>query len=345
MRRKTQGVEAGECQRANRSSCKHHPATRPAGPGCRTPSRSLNLTVSGDNLMKHMVFLAAVFLALSTTSAEATRYYVDKDNTEGPYWDGSTWDWAFQDLEVVLDNWAFAGDEVWVANAFEPYQGATFTLKSGVDLYGGFIGIGEGGYETELGQRDWAANPTILDGQGERLVVFTESNTVVDGFVIRNGKSDASGNGGGVYVSGGSVSVRNCRIENNYANDGAGYGRGAGVYLASAGSSFVNCVLSNNNANANGLGGAVYGGQGHHSDFRNCVFDNNYAKYGGAIFHYRSSGALRNCTLYNNEARIEGNLAGSETYNHVTTDSCISFFNCIIYEEAGGTTVATWAAV
>ena len=55
------------------------------------------------------------------------------------------------------------GDQVWVAAG--TYVGC-ITLKAGVALYGGFAGR-----ETDLSQRDWTANVTILDGNQAGSVV------------------------------------------------------------------------------------------------------------------------------------------------------------------------------
>ena len=75
------------------------------------------------------------------------------------------------------------GGEVWVA-------GGTYTernsLQAFIYLYGGFAGN-----ETDRSQRNIAANPTILDGDGIPNVLKAERTgylvSAIDGFTIRNG--------------------------------------------------------------------------------------------------------------------------------------------------------------
>lgn len=78
--------------------------------------------------------------------------------------DGSSWANAYTDLQAALSA-AASGDEIWVAaGTYKPTattdRGVSFALKDGVAVYGGFLGN-----EASRGDRNPAANVTILSGE------------------------------------------------------------------------------------------------------------------------------------------------------------------------------------
>ena len=116
---------------------------------------------------------------------------------------------------------------------------ASFTLKNNVGIYGGFAGT-----ETARNQRNIATNVTILSGEigvagiadNVYHVVSATGNisnpltnsAILDGFTITGGNANGTtgnqGNGGGVYVSGASPTLRNITFrDNNGTNGGALY--------------------------------------------------------------------------------------------------------------------------
>lgn len=154
--------------------------------------------------------------------------------------DGASWETAYDNLHAALEA-AGAGDEIWVvANVYVPSgpREASFRLRSGVGVYGGFAGD-----ETSRAQRDWLANETVLSGDragddgphfenydDNSLHVLDASGTggaALDGFTIRGGHANGEVHvdrlGAGLLAAAGSVSIRHCIFRDNFADiDGAG---------------------------------------------------------------------------------------------------------------------------
>jgi hypothetical protein len=121
--------------------------------------------------------------AATTEAAPSTStIYVD-DGANGIN-DGTSWSNAYNHLQDALST-AADGDEIWVAEGiYYPDEGRantsnalteTFTLKSGVAVYGGFDGS-----ENDVGGRDWRANITVLSGDIEQDDTTDSSGVVVD---------------------------------------------------------------------------------------------------------------------------------------------------------------------
>ncbi|MCX5649922.1 MAG: hypothetical protein NTU45_00810, partial [Planctomycetota bacterium] len=167
--------------------------------------------------------IPTAFLALSSAlacagGADAAVRYVRVDLTTGAN-NGTSWADAYRGvggLAAALSA-SVSGDEIWVAaGTYKPTttldRGTALTLKTGVALYGGFNGT-----ESKLGQRDFAANQTIVTGDlagndsgtanltdnSYRIFVGSgvASTAVLDGFVIRaanaNGSSASNWDRGG----------------------------------------------------------------------------------------------------------------------------------------------------
>ncbi len=109
--------------------------------------------------------------------------------------DGNSWVNAFNDLQSALKI-VKPGQQVWVAKGiYTPTSGTdrtiSFQLVQNTEIYGGFSGS-----ETQLRQRDWKANFTILSGDiGQKSmptdntqnVVKGADDAVIDGFIIEQG--------------------------------------------------------------------------------------------------------------------------------------------------------------
>jgi hypothetical protein len=149
-----------------------------------------------------------------------------------------------------------------------------------------------------LGKEIWlhssaGAEVTIIDGEGTRRGILCDnnetSNTIIEGFAIKNCYSKYS-NGGGVRCANANPKLLNLIIENNnsgytYHDKMAGVcwgsnGNGGGLY-AEGGSGIleiINCMFIGNQAEGNRRGAGAYtigesAGQIHFTD---CEFINNY---------------------------------------------------------------------
>ncbi len=216
----------------------------------------------------------------------------------------NTWGTACT-LQYALTT-AVAGDEVWVkAGMYTPTSGAdrhaTFQLKNGVAVYGGFAGT-----ETVRDQRDPTANLTILSGDIGTLgnsadnvyhVVSADAvdpTTVLDGFTITGGNanddttacpSDACG--GGVYLSNSAPALTAITLQTNVASESGG-----GLYVAHAPNGPV---------------------------LTRVTFQHNTATNGGGLFVFYSTAVLTNSTFTQNTASdIGGGLVTADSTVTVT---------------------------
>jgi hypothetical protein len=144
--------------------------------------------------------------------------------------------------------------------------------------------------------------------------------TVIDGFTITGGYEF---NGGGLWASNASPTIRNCVFTGNTVDCWGGavyfegncnprmtncliYGNyssdeGGGVFVISTNATVENCVIRDNQAAAGG-GVCVLTGQ---AQFVNCsITGNNADYYGGGAYMW--GGRLTNCTVVGNSAAFQG---------------------------------------
>jgi hypothetical protein len=218
-------------------------------------------------------------------------------------------------LQTALAN-AVSGDEIWVkAGVHKPTtnssdRNATFTLRNGVALYGGFAGT-----ETQRAQRNWQTNVTVLSGDIDNNDITdpngvvtntdnirgansnhvvtgsgTNSTAVLDGFVITAGQADYSG--GGMYNYDGSPMLSNLTFIGNIAGISSAYGgSGGGMYNSQGNPTLIGVTFTRNVARGGSAsgGGSAYGGSG------------------GGMYNYQGSPTLANVTFSGN--RAEGGSA------------------------------------
>ncbi|MCX6376366.1 MAG: right-handed parallel beta-helix repeat-containing protein, partial [Armatimonadetes bacterium] len=247
-------------------------------------------------------FIAAAMCALiifaMSSSAAAGIIYV-KWNSPGsgdpPVFDGLSWDTAFHKVQDGI-NASISSDDIWVAgDEAHPYI-ERITLKSGVQLFGGFSGT-----ETSKGQRDWKANVTILDGNRSGSVVTalgaSAPTTMIDGFTIRNGMVSY---GGGIYCINSSPTIANNTITGNTA------GGGGGISCTSASPTISNNTITGNTASA---GGGIFCSKSSPMILNNTITGNSAPAFdgGGGIYcRYQSSPTIANNTITANSARRFG---------------------------------------
>ena len=232
--------------------------------------------------------LFAALLAAATVCAHAGIVYVDP-TFQGETPTGESWLSAFPSLQEAIDAAALdGGGEVWVKAGVHrpeaPSRNATFQMKPGVSLYGGFRGT-----ETERSERSIKSNRTIISGDIGRMgssadncyhVITGSGNIRIDGFIISRGNANSAGGsrlGGGIVLPAGShnVTVANCTFEKNNAETGGA------IQAADSTFTLTNCTFYSNSAET---GGAVALAKGSKLNAVDCTFSSNFApKNGGAV--------------------------------------------------------------
>ncbi|HEO72191.1 MAG TPA: right-handed parallel beta-helix repeat-containing protein [Candidatus Hydrogenedentes bacterium] len=252
--------------------------------------------------MKRLLVLS-ILVALFSATASAAVWFVDVDNASGTE-DGLSWATAYTSIQAAVDAAEAAGDpyevdEIWVAEGvYTAEADPVARLGEGMLVYGGFVGA-----EENLGERSWIDHETIVDGLGRFQCLEGAHGTLVDGFVVRNGRAQ---DGAGMRCVG-EQTIRNCRFNDNHAGwlGGALYGQDASLTVANS-TFFFNSAL---------YGGAAFAEKGSWS-FMNCTFSQNTAgENGGAVSSVDVAPTLTNCILWENYpeevGRVEGVIFGS----------------------------------
>jgi len=274
--------------------------------------------------MKKHLFLSLFFLLGVTFTQAQSIYYVMEASTGG----GASWSDP-GDLQAMITK-SVTGDQIWVAaGTYQPVVPVYFELKEGVKVYGGFTGI-----ETDISQRNWKENISILKGIGTgNLVVRNYINhltsvTLLDGFTV-TGADRPSGDGGGIYNNSSSPSYKNCIVTGNVGN------YGAGVYNKASTSEFTNVTIMGNSGLKSGAG--MYNDNSSPT-LTNVIIKNNTAgEYGGGIRnHLSSSPTLVNVLITANQSVRGGGIYNSNGSNPILTNFTISGNTATHSTEGGG---------
>lgn len=261
---------------------------------------------------------------------------------------GTTWEDAYTDLQNALTA-AQNGDEIWVAaGAYTPTDGidrtATFQLKNGVELYGGFAGV-----ESARNERNPTANPTVLSGDllnndGDNIrpddvtrqdnsyrvltAVDIGHDTIIDGFTVTGGNANEYpvNSGGALYNERSHLTLRNLTIVSNTAiymggaifnvrssptiigthirANYAGQDGGAIANLTQSGPYISHSTIEENVAVRNG--GGVFADGGHLVIADSTLRSNSALENGGSIFAKYGETTLHGVTLSGSSARRNG---------------------------------------
>ena len=273
----------------------------------------------------HLRFASRFALLLLAPAASAGTLFVDAGLASGLN-DGSSWANAYQGpdgLQAALGA-AVAGDQVFAREGSYRTtsgsgRGASFLMVSGVEIYGSFLG----GEATPAERPPFGSAPSVLDGDlagddgsglfGDNSYHLVKAGTadasaILDGFVIRGGNSNGSGNadtGGGILcLNGSSPTVRNCDFVANRCTFGGGAG-----YINSANPSFTNCRFIDNVGGS--FGGAFDIATGGAVVFERCTFLGNRAARAGALEIFATSGVRISNSLFSGNTATGGSGGGA----------------------------------
>lgn len=270
--------------------------------------------------------LCLAMAAVGMPPSDAGTLFVDANQNTGAN-DGSSWAAAFQGplgLQSALAA-ATSGDQIFVAQGtYLPTattsRTASFQLKNGVDVLGGFTGTELtpaerppfGAAETIL-SGDLAGNgsgPGFFNDNSYHIIrtVGNNATAVLEGFTVTGGAATTGGSnndrGGGILCIGNvSPTIRHCRFIQNRSTFG-----GAAGYVNNGGSpSFTDCSFEDGVGGS--FGGAFDIAGGTTVVFERCLFRGNIAARGGALEIFSSTGPLvSNCIFTDNTAT--GNSGG-----------------------------------
>ena len=259
---------------------------------------------------------------------------------------GVCWTDPYKNLQDAIAA-ATSGTEIWVKGRttggtaiYYPDEGsgqtndsqtATFQLKDGVGIYGGFAGT-----ETTRTERDWRANVTVLSGDIDQNDTISDPTNVVgiitnpddivgsnsyhvvtgsgvattailDGFFVTAGSATSStephDRGGGMLNVEGSPTLSNLGFVGNQAKL-----RGGALYNQSGtGLSLTNVAFKSNRTTEEiiGLGGGMYSERSNPA-LTNVLFSGNLAYTGAGMANAVGAPVLTNVTASGNRAQYVG---------------------------------------
>jgi hypothetical protein len=200
---------------------------------------------------------------------------------------------------------AVSGDQVWVARG--KYD-ESVVIQDGVSLYGGFCGN-----ETDLAQRNWTTNASILNGSGTNGPLVSMNNvgptTRLDGMVITGG---SAAEGGGLRLVGSAAVVANNNFRFNSAGTGGGLSISGSPLFIEFQPVITNNLIFGNHCSGDGGGIAISGCSPRIA--WNQIFRNTATRNGGGIaICLGSPGPTSFCSPLIANNFIEANASGLNT--------------------------------
>ena len=185
---------------------------------------------------------------------------------------------------------------------------------------------------------------------GGGISCYRSSSTITNCTI--SGNTAYWGEGGGIYCGGGGdVVISNCTISNNSASRGRGGGiscyrsfltinncvitgnsadeNGGGVRCYDSNSTIINCIISGNSAES---GGGICCSGGGDVVISNCTISSNSAgEDGGGIYNWQScSPTITNCTFVGNSS-LDGSTLACDSHQK-RYPSSVELSNCILWD-------------
>jgi predicted secreted protein len=233
--------------------------------------------------------ISLLVLALLCTFAAGKTIYVDDDSPSD-----------FSTIQAAIDD-ANDGDTVLVAPG-------TYTGNGNRDI--NFRGKAITVRSTDPND-PVIVTSTIIDcedkGRGFTFESEEQADSILEGLTITNGKAME---GGGIFISNSSPTIRNCTIKNNKTIT-IPSGDGGGIFIWDGSPIIANCTISGNSTGGRGYGGGIYiNGDIHGSQpiISQCSIIGNTAGVGGGLHIQYSSPLISHCTITDNYAIGGGGL-------------------------------------
>ena len=244
----------------------------------------------------------------SLYNRDPRRVYVDANATGDN--SGSSWNNAITDLQTAIDN-SVANDSLWIKQGIytpsisDRSESFTFPVEN-INVYGGFDGS-----ETELDERDWKNDQTILsgdlNGNDNTNLSLAESSRNDNSYSVINLTDASNITLDGLVVSDGHANLDNSTVSNY---------RGAAIYADNSNNiTMRNLIVENNVSIAEGAV-RFFNGIENNSTFtvESCIFRNNLSTYSSSLTFITSE------VSFNNPVNQNVNIYNSLFYNNTASD-------------------------